>query len=120
MDRSERSRMELIAREVASEWGIVTGPPFHMSNYSYVAPADADTVLKIGCQDDEESVHETDALELWAGNGAVRLLRVDRLRRALLLERACPGSDLSALGTAAATTIAVDVARRLWRPATRP
>jgi streptomycin 6-kinase len=61
-----------------------------------------------------------DALELWAGNGAVRLLRVDRPRRALLLERACPGSDLAALSADAATKIAVDVARRLWRPAARP
>jgi streptomycin 6-kinase len=112
--------MERIARDVASEWGIVIGRPFRLSNHSYVAPAGPDAVLKIGWQDDEESVHEADALELWAGNGAVRLLRVDRLRRALLLDRARPGSDLSALGAVAATTLAVDVARRLWRPATHP
>jgi streptomycin 6-kinase len=96
------------------------GPRFQLSNYSYVASAGPDAVLKIGWHDDEESVHEADALELWAGNGAVRLLRVDRSRRALLLERACPGSDLAALGAVATTTIAVDVARRLWRPAAEP
>jgi streptomycin 6-kinase len=91
-----------------------------MSNYSYVAPAGQAGVLKIAWQDDEESVHEADALELWAGNGAVTLLRVDRSRRALLLERALPGSDLAGLDNAAATTVAVDVACRLWRPATAP
>ena len=120
MDQSERSRLEWAARDVAREWGIVIGPPFQLSNYSYVAPAGPDTVLKIGWPDDEESVHEADALELWAGNGAVRLLRVDRSRRALLLERAWPGRDLAALGGADVTTIAVDVAGRLWRPAGAP
>lgn len=120
MDSSERSRLEWVARDVANEWGIVIGPPFQLSNYSYVAPAGPDTVLKIGLPDDDESVHEADALELWDGNGAVRLLRVDRSRRALLLERACPGSDLAALEGADATTIAVDVAGCLWRPAVAP
>jgi streptomycin 6-kinase len=112
--------MERIARDVASDWGIVIGPPFQLSNYSYVAPTDHDAVLKIGLQDDEESVHEADALELWGGDGAVRLLRVDRSRRALLLDRARPGTDLAALGALAGTKIAVDVARRLWRPAAEP
>ena len=120
MDESERSRMERIAREVASEWGIAIGPPFQLSNYSYVAPAGPDAVLKIGWPDDDESVHEADALELWDGDGAVRLLRADRSRRALLLERAGPGTDLAARGAVAATTIAIDVARRLWRPAAPP
>jgi len=120
MDLSSRARLESIARAVASEWGLVIGPPFQMSNYSYVAPAGPDTVLKVGWQDDEESIHEADALELWGGNGAVRLCRADRSRRALLLERAVPGSDLAALDGDTATMIAIDVAARLWRPAAAP
>jgi streptomycin 6-kinase len=120
MDQSEWSRLESVARDVASEWGVAIGPPFQLSNYSYVAPAGRDAVLKIGWPHDDESPHEADALELWAGNGAVRLLRVDRSRRALLLERAWSGSDLAALEGAAATTIAVDVGARLWRPAAAP
>ncbi|MGH2882647.1 MAG: aminoglycoside phosphotransferase family protein [Solirubrobacteraceae bacterium] len=117
MDDSERSCLERIARDVASEWGIVIGPPFQLSNYSYVAPAGPAAVLKIRSPEDDGSGQEADALELWAGNGAVGLLRVDRSRRALLLERACPGSDLAPLADAAATTIAVEVTGRLWRPA---
>lgn len=120
MSRSEGSHLERVARDIASEWGIVLGPPFQLSNYSYVAPAGPEAVLKIGWPLDDESVHEPDALALWAGDGAVRLLRVDRSRRAMLLERASPGSDLAALGDAAAITIAVDVAGRLWRPAAAP
>lgn len=112
--------MDQVARDVAREWGIVIGVPFQLSNYSYVAPAGTDAVLKIGSRADEESIHEADALELWAGNGAVRLLRVDRARRALLLERASPGSDLAAQDNATATRIAVDLAARLWRPAGAP
>lgn len=38
----------------------------------------------------------------------------------LLLERAWPGTNLSTLKDAAASDIAVEVAARLWRPATPP
>ena len=61
-----------------------------------------------------------ESLELWDGDGAVRLLRSDPARRALLEERAVPGDDISELPEEAALEIAVDVARRLWRPAGAP
>ena len=48
-------------------------------------------MLKVRPASDDESEHEAEALELWAGDGAVRLLRRDDRRRALLLERALPG-----------------------------
>ena len=88
-----------------------------MAAVSYVAPAGAD-VVKVTWEGDEESVHEPDALQLWDGNGAVRL--VARVGRALLLERAIPGTDLSTLGESDATRVAVDLAARLWRPAQEP
>jgi streptomycin 6-kinase len=109
-----------IAREVAAEWGVELGPPFALSNYSYVAPAGDDAVLKVQLPDDVESAHEREALALWDGDGAVRLLRHDRARKALLLERARPGTDLTALPDDGATAAAIDVARRLWRPAGAP
>jgi streptomycin 6-kinase len=109
------------AHEVAAEWGLEVGPPFAMSNYSYVAPVPAvDAVLKVVPLDDDEADEESDALTLWAGDGAVRLLRHDRERRAMLLERADPGTDLSTLADDDATAIAIDVGRRLWRPAGAP
>jgi len=60
------------AEEVAAEWGLELGAPFALSRYSYVAPAGELSVLKVTPADDDESDHEADALELWAGEGAVR------------------------------------------------
>ena len=91
-----------------------------LSSYSYVAPAGDDAVLKVTPADDDEADEEADALELWDGDGAVRLLRRDRGRRALLLERARPGDDISGLPEDEATAIAVAVGTRLWRPAAEP
>lgn len=51
--------------------------------------------LKMTYTGDTESQHEALALTRWGGNGAVRLLRADPRRRALLLERAGP-TDLNA------------------------
>ncbi len=88
-----------------------------MAVVSYVAPAGL-RVVKVPWEGDDESLHEPDALELWDGDGAVRL--VDRFGRALLEERAIPGSDLSVLSEDEATAVAVDLAHRLWRPAQEP
>jgi streptomycin 6-kinase len=45
------------------------------------------TVLKVAFDADEESEHEALVLRHWGGRGAVRLLRADPHRRAMLLER---------------------------------
>jgi streptomycin 6-kinase len=118
--QSEFERLERVAREVAAEWQLELGGPIAMSCYSFVAPAGADAVLKVRSLCDDESDEEADALERWDGDGAVRLLRQDRERRAILLERARPGDDLSAVAEDEATAIAVEVGRRLWREAGEP
>ena len=105
---------------MAGDWDLELEAACPNSNYSYVAVAGERTVLKLRPPDDDESDHEADALALWDGDGAVRLLRRDDERRALLLERAVPGSDISGLSEERATAITVDVARRLWRPAGEP
>jgi streptomycin 6-kinase len=109
-----------VAREAATEWGLEVGPPFAMSRWSFVAPAGGDTVVKATAADDGEAEHEADALALWGGAATVRLLRHDRARRVLLLERAQPGHDLSREPEEEATAAAVAAARRLWRPAGPP
>jgi streptomycin 6-kinase len=111
---------ERVARQVAAEWNLTLGEPFALSRYSYVAPVGDDAVLKVAWTGDDESLHEAVALELWAGDGAVRLHRADRARRVLLEERAVPGDDISDLSEAEATAIAVDIATRLWRKASAP
>jgi len=112
-----------VAAQVAAEWALELGTPFTLSRYSYVAPAGDEAVLKVPWEGDDESRHEGEALALWDGEGAVRLLRrgtVEGSVRALLLERALPGDDISDLPDDEATAIAVDVATRLWRPAGEP
>ena len=111
------SRSKAIAVEAARHWGLDLGPAFSLSNVSYVAPA-GDAVVKVAWAGDDESLHEPDALSLWNGNGAVRLL--GRFGRALLEERAVPGDDLSALPESEATAVAIDVASRLWRTGKAP
>jgi streptomycin 6-kinase len=117
VDRLDLSAAKATALQAAREWGLELGEPFALSNVSYVAPA-GDAVLKVAWDGDTESIHEGDALEVWDGDGAVRLLR--RSGRALLEERAVPGGDISSLPDDEATEIAVNVGSMLWRRAGSP
>jgi streptomycin 6-kinase len=86
------------ARGLLEEWELcTTGDALHGSA-SLVLPvetADGErAALKIGFDGDDESEHEGLALQRWGGRGAVRLMRADPHRRALLLEWV-DGPDLS-------------------------
>jgi streptomycin 6-kinase len=107
-----------LAYACAKEWGVHLEPPFKFSNVSYVAPTKDGAVVKVSWGGDEQALHEGDALELWNGDGAVRLLR--RSGRALLEERALPGDDLSGAPEDVAIRVASAIAVRLWRPAVGP
>jgi streptomycin 6-kinase len=77
--------------ELLEEWGLrVDGWSMH-GYCSLVVPALTETdervVLKLTFDGDDESEHEPLALRHWDGRGAVRMLRADPSRRALLLER---------------------------------
>ena len=115
--RFDLTTARAVAEDAARHWDLSLGPPFATANVSYVAPAGVG-VVKVASDGDDESLHEPDALELWNGDGAVRLL--DRFGSALLEERALPGTDLSALDETDATAVAVELAARLWRPAQEP
>jgi streptomycin 6-kinase len=118
--RPDLSQLARTALQVASEWQVDVGEPFCLSRYSFVAPAGEDAVLKVTSSEDDESDQEADALALWEGDGAPRLLRRAPERRAMLIERAQPGTDISRVAEETATDIAVDLAHRLWRPASEP
>lgn len=82
-------RLPALAAAVAAEWRLEFEGPLWHGFCSLVAPvrgAAGAAVLKIGLPDDE-SEHEHLALQRWQGRGAVRLLRADPARRAMLLER---------------------------------
>lgn len=117
--RSPLIGLQRVAEEVAAQWGVALGQPFALSRHSFVAPA-GDAVLKVTPRDDDESDEEVDALMFWDGDGAARLIRQDRGRRAMLMKRAVPGSDISELPENEATEVAVEVGLRLWRPAAEP
>jgi streptomycin 6-kinase len=108
------------AERIAADWGLELGEPFAFAYHSYAAPVSDDAVLKVAWEGDDEALHDAEALDRWDGRGAVRVLRRDRKRRALLLERARPGTDISDLDDDEATAIAVDVAAQLWLPGRTP
>jgi streptomycin 6-kinase len=72
-------------------------------------------VLKLVCPGEEEE-HEHLALQRWGGNGAVRLLRADPARRALLLER-LHQRDLTELWDIEACEIVAGLYSRIHVPA---
>lgn len=113
-------RLPRLVRDLLSEWELrPDGEPTH-GWCSLVQPVDTgageSAVLKISFAGDQESVHEALALQHWAGDGAVRLLRADPRRRALLLER-LPGPDLASADPTEAAEVVAGLYRRLHRPA---
>ena len=107
----------------AARWSLEVGPPILPLYYNYVAHAygadGARLVLKI-CFPDEEAATEREAMRLFDGRGAARLIDADEARGALLLERLEPGTKLSELcdvDDEGAISAAVNVMRSLRRPA---
>jgi streptomycin 6-kinase len=114
-------RLPRLVDECATAWDLHVRAPFEPATVSFVAPAvladGTQAVLKVNFPD-AESEHEADALAAWGGKGAVRLLAADPERRALLVERCMPGTQLWAVGDEeAAGRAAAGVLRALWRPA---
>ena len=103
--------------ECVQQWSLELQEPVD-TGHSFVAPA-GDVFLKIGLPD-EESEHEAEALARWNGVGAVRLLARDDERRAMLVERLRPGTQLWAVPDAVATEIAAGVLEQLRIPAAEP
>lgn len=64
-----------------------------------------------------EAAHEHLALQAWHGEGAVRLLRADPHRWALLLERLHADEDLTGVGDVEACEVVAGLYRRLHVPA---
>jgi streptomycin 6-kinase len=114
-------RLPRLVEACAAAWGLHVRAPFSRATVSYVAPAvlpdGTQAVLKVNFPD-PESEHEADALAAWGGRGAVRLLAHDPERRALLVERCLPGTQLWAVADEErANRAAAGVLRALWRVA---
>lgn len=114
-------RLPALVDECARRWSLAVMPPFLPLSINYVAPAvradGTEVVLKLGVPN-RELTCEIDALRLCAGDGIVQLLDGDEDQGILLLERLQPGTPLAEVtDDEEATAIAVQVMRRLWRPA---
>ena len=114
------SGLPRLVGDLVVEWDLVPdGAPMH-GYCSLVLPVrgpDGEAAaLKVTFDGDEESAHEALALQRWGGRGAVRLLRADPRRRALLLERLDP-SGLSQHGDREASEIVAGLYSLLHVPA---
>lgn len=113
-------RLPTLIEHYRRHWQLVVAPPFPELSYNYVAPAalpdGTPVVLKLGVPRVELST-EIEALRLYNGRGAARLLAADEQGGALLLERLHPGVSLVALADRddeAATRVAARAMRRIW------
>ena len=114
----------MLGLEAAVErWSLTLGEPYDPGVDGHttraVLPDGTPAVLKL-LRPHRENEHEADALELWDGDGAVRLLARDETGYAFLLERCEPGTHLSSLDADAALDVVVGLLPRLWKPAGEP
>jgi streptomycin 6-kinase len=113
-------RLPRLCNDLLLEWRLqLDGDPRH-GHASLVLPVRSDeaasAVLKIGFDGAPESAQEHLALQLWAGDGAVRMYRADPARRAMLLER-LHTRDLTQEWDLQACEIVAGLYPRLHRPA---
>jgi streptomycin 6-kinase len=115
----EPRRLRALLTALATQWALELGEPWELSFHAVVPVRTrdgADAVLKVVPPAAEYLERSAVALTGWAGAGAVRLLRADLPRGALLLERALPGTQAAALvpgDDEGATAAAIGVLHRL-------
>jgi streptomycin 6-kinase len=107
----------------AGEWDLQLGKPFTGGMVGQAIPAvlpdGTAAVLKL-VWPHHEARYEAKALELWGGEGAVKLLARNDEGTALLIERCEPGAPLSTLELDAALDVYLGLLPRLWKPAGPP
>jgi streptomycin 6-kinase len=110
-----------VIAEAAERWSLKLDSPFPNLSINFVTPATradgAEVVLKAGVPN-EEIFTEINALKLFDGKGAVRLLEADPGKGIMLLERLLPGTPVLGLGDdIQAVEVAAGVMKRLKREA---
>jgi streptomycin 6-kinase len=114
-----------VIKEIENDWSLEVEKPYRNLSYHYVAPCrmknGGKAVLKIGFPETDSVVFkEAEMLEIYAGVSAVKLLRVDEKRFALLLEKATPGENIVSIcqkDNKKAVEIAIEMMRKIWRKA---
>ncbi len=113
------ARLPDVVAKLERLWDVYVGPTFGNASVSYTAPsmrAGDRVVLKIPIPH-EEAEHEPDALRVWDGRAAVRLLELDDDSGAMLLEACEPGTRLAdAVASDEVSTIGGELLRELHHP----
>lgn len=117
--RTWLAELPRLIEECARRWSLIVDRPVADLSYNFVALArlsdGADAVIKLGVPD-REFDDELEALRLFDGRGAVRLIDADLEIGAMLLEQAVPGEPLWNMDDEQAVPVVADVMRQLWRP----
>ncbi|NGN67538.1 phosphotransferase [Streptomyces sp. A7024] len=118
--RAWLAELPALVAKYREEWSLRLDPPFHGGSCSWVAPARTEdgthAVFKVTWPH-PEAAGEAEALRIWDGRGAVRLLRHDPGHSALLIERCEPGTELGDaehLPAEERLLIGAELLRELW------
>jgi streptomycin 6-kinase len=116
-----RRQLPSVVAGFVERWSLKIDAPFDGLSYNYVAPVTREdgspAVLKLGFPSDLEFADfnaEVEALRIYDGDGAVELLELDMNERAMLIERADPGTDVWQLDEAKQIEITAAMMKRLW------
>jgi len=116
-------RVPHLVSECVEAWGLTLGEPYVAGAAGYTVRADLQdgtpAVLKV-IYPHREAEHEAEALRVWDGDGAVRLIDYDEERWAMLLERCEPGTLLARQEPEQALNVFVALLPRLWRKVGAP
>lgn len=113
-------RVPDLLAERREAWDLRLGEPYVAGAAGFLVRAeladDTPAVMKL-VYPHREAEHEAEALEVWDGDGAVRLLARDAAGWAMLVERCEPGRQVASLDGEAALDVFVGLLPRLWKPA---
>ncbi|HSC73194.1 MAG TPA: aminoglycoside phosphotransferase family protein [Gaiellaceae bacterium] len=121
--RDWRERVPELVEAAAARWGLMLGeayPPGAAGHVVRVTLVDGTpAVLKLVFPH-REAEHEAEALALWNGDGAVRLLAADDDGWSFVMERCEPGELLARSDPETALDVLVGLLPRLWHGAADP
>jgi streptomycin 6-kinase len=116
-------RVPNLLDECVQEWGLRVGEPYVAGAAGYTVRAElpdgTSAVLKL-IYPHREAEHEAEALRVWDGHGAVRLLAYDEERWAMLIERCEPGTLLAKIDVDNALEVLIALLPRLWKRVSEP
>ena len=113
-------RVPDLVQDSVARWELTLGERYPPGAAGYAVraylPDGSPAVLKL-IFPHREAEHESDALAVWDGDGAVRLLARDHEGWAMLMERCEPGTLLAEADPEVALDVLIALLPRLWQPA---